>query len=96
MVVFTTSHIGRNARTKKVIAFVMTNIRPTNADRLLNNWNCFDMSKFDIKVFRKDGTPVTSLDAMPIQELKQIRFELLVAAGHIKQRIYDLTGEELF
>lgn len=43
MVVFTTSHIGRNARTKKVIAFVMTNIRRTNADRLLNNWNCFDM-----------------------------------------------------
>ena len=54
------------------------------------------MSKFDIKVFRKDGTPVTSLDAMPIQELEQIRFELLVAAGHIKQRIYDITGEELF
>ena len=21
----------------------MTNIRPTNADQLLNNWNCFDM-----------------------------------------------------
>lgn len=58
--------------------------------------NFFDMSKFEIKVFRDDGTPVTSLDAMPIQELKQIRFELLVAAGQIKQRIYDLTGEELF
>lgn len=54
------------------------------------------MSKFEIKVFRNDGTPVTSLDAMPIQELKQIRFELLVAAGRIKQRIYDSTGEELF
>ena len=52
--------------------------------------------KFEIKVFKIDGTPITSLDAMPIDELKQIRFELLVAAGHVKNRIYELTGEELF
>ena len=52
--------------------------------------------KFEIKVFKIDGTPITSLDAMPIDELKQIRFELLVAAGHIKQRIFDITGEKMF
>ena len=45
MVVITTYHTGRNAHTKKVIASVMTNIRRTNADRLLNNWNCFDMAR---------------------------------------------------
>ena len=28
----------------------MTNIRPTNAERLLNNWNCFDMLKEEIKL----------------------------------------------
>lgn len=52
--------------------------------------------KFEIKVFKIDGTPIKSLDAMPIDELKQIRFELLVAAGQIKNRIYEQTGEELF
>lgn len=96
MVVFTTSHIGRNARTKKVIASVMTNIRRTNADRLLNNWNCFDMRHVIIsfKFQFSDGRPA-ALEELDIKELKQLRFRLLVEAGKIKQRVFDLTGEEL-
>lgn len=41
-----------------------------------------------------DGRPV-SYEELSIKELKQLRFRLLVEAGKIKQRIFDLTGEEL-
>ena len=33
------------------------------------------------------------LDELEVTQLKQIRFRLLVEAGKIKQKIYDLTGE---
>lgn len=41
-----------------------------------------------------DGRPV-ALEELDIKELKQLRFRLLVEAGKIKQRVFDLTGEEL-
>lgn len=41
-----------------------------------------------------DGKPV-ALEEMNVTELKQLRFRLLVEAGKIKNRIYELTGEEL-
>ena len=47
-----------------------------------------------IKTQLSDGRPVT-LEEMDVKELKQLRFRLLVEAGKIKQRIFDLTGEEL-
>ena len=70
MVVFTTSHIGRNALIKKVIASVMTNIRPTNADRLLNNWNCFDIAMKII--YRKDELGGWLLTYCPRDVFQQI------------------------
>ena len=47
MDVFTTFRSERNALTKKVIAFVMTNIRLNKGDQMLNNWNCFNMCKMN-------------------------------------------------
>lgn len=41
-----------------------------------------------------DGKPV-ALEEMNVKELKQLRFRLLAEAGKIKNRIYELTGEEL-
>ena len=52
MDVFTTFRTERNAPTKKVIAFVMTNIRLNKGDQPLNNWNCFNMPT---KVFTMMG-----------------------------------------
>ena len=74
----------------------MTNIRPINADRLLNNWNYFNMRHVIIlfKFQFSDGRPAT-LEELDVKELKQLRFRLLVEAGKIKQRVFDLTGEEL-
>lgn len=47
-----------------------------------------------IKFQYSDGKPV-KLEEMDAKELKQLRFRLLVEAGKIKQRVFDLTGEEL-
>lgn len=47
-----------------------------------------------INVQYSDGIPV-KLEEMDAKELKQLRFRLLVEAGKIKQRVFDLTGEEL-
>lgn len=41
-----------------------------------------------------DGTPV-AMEELTAKELKQLRFHLLAKAGKIKNRIFDLTGEEL-
>ena len=41
-----------------------------------------------------DGRPV-ALEDLDAKELKQLRFRLLVEAGKIKQRVFNLTGEEL-
>ena len=41
-----------------------------------------------------DGRPA-SLEELDVKELKQLRFRLLIEAGKIKQRVFDLTGEEL-
>ena len=41
-----------------------------------------------------DGQPA-KLEEMDAKELKQLRFRLLAEAGKIKNRIFDLTGEEL-
>ena len=41
-----------------------------------------------------DGRPA-AFEELDIKELKQLRFRLLVEAGKIKQRVFDLTGEEL-
>lgn len=41
-----------------------------------------------------DGRPA-ALEELDIKELKQLRFRLLVEAGKIKQRVFELTGEEL-
>ena len=41
-----------------------------------------------------DGRPV-AFEELDVKELKQLRFRLLVEAGKIKQRVFDLTGEEL-
>ena len=35
------------------------------------------------------------LEELDVQQLKNIRFRLLVEVGKIKQRVFDLTGEEL-
>ena len=43
---------------------------------------------------RSDGRPI-SLEQLNAKELKQLRFRLLVEAGKIKQRVFDMTGEEL-
>lgn len=47
-----------------------------------------------INVQYSDGQPA-KLEEMNTKELKQLRFRLLVEAGKIKQRVFDLTGEEL-
>lgn len=47
-----------------------------------------------INVHYSDGKPV-KLEEMDAKQLKQLRFRLLVEAGRIKQRVFDLTGEEL-
>ena len=47
-----------------------------------------------IKFQYSDGKPAR-LEEMNAKELKQLRFRLLVEAGKIKQRVFDLTGEEL-
>lgn len=47
-----------------------------------------------INVQYSDGEPA-KLEEMDAKELKQLRFRLLVEAGKIKQRVFDLTGEEL-
>lgn len=36
-----------------------------------------------------------AVEDLSVKQLKQLRFRLLVEAGKIKQRIFDLTGEEL-
>ena len=35
------------------------------------------------------------LEELDVMQLKNVRFRLLVEAGKIKQRVFDLTGEEL-
>lgn len=35
------------------------------------------------------------LEELNVIQLKNVRFRLLVEAGKIKQRVFDLTGEEL-
>ena len=35
------------------------------------------------------------LEELDVKQLKNVRFRLLVEAGKIKQRVFDLTGEEL-
>lgn len=35
------------------------------------------------------------LEELNVLQLKNVRFRLLVEAGKIKQRVFDLTGEEL-
>ena len=47
-----------------------------------------------INVQYSDGKSA-KLEEMDVKELKQLRFRLLVEAGKIIQRIFDLTGEEL-
>lgn len=61
-----------------------------------NTKNYFDMRHviIQINIQYSDGKPAT-LEEMDAKELKQLRFRLLVEAGKIKQRIFDLTGEEL-
>ena len=41
-----------------------------------------------------DGRPA-AYEELNTKELKQLRFRLLVEAGKIKKRVFDLTGEEL-
>lgn len=62
----------------------------------MDNWNCFNMRHviIQINVQYSDGKPA-KLEEMDAKELKQLRFRLLVEAGKIKQRVFDLTGEEL-
>lgn len=38
---------------------------------------------------------VIPLEELDVKQLKNVRFRLLVEAGKIKQRVFDLTGEEL-
>ena len=47
-----------------------------------------------IKFQYSNGEPA-KLEEMDAKELKQLRFRLLVEAGKINQRVFDLTGEEL-
>lgn len=47
-----------------------------------------------IKFQFSDGRPA-ALEELDVKELKQLRFRLLVEAGKIKNRIYELNGEEL-
>lgn len=57
--------------------------------------NCFDMGKrvyISLKIEDENGKFIP-LDELEVAQLKQIRFRLLVEAGKIKQKIYDLTGE---
>lgn len=57
--------------------------------------NCFDMGKrvnISLKIEDENGKFIP-LDELEVTQLKQIRFRLLVEAGKIKQKIYDLTGE---
>lgn len=35
------------------------------------------------------------LEELDVKQLKSLRFRLLVEAGKIKQRVFDLTGEGL-
>ena len=57
--------------------------------------NCFGMGKrvnISLKIEDENGKFIP-LDELEVTQLKQIRFRLLVEAGKIKQKIYDLTGE---
>lgn len=47
-----------------------------------------------INVKYSDGKPA-KLEEMDAKELKQLRFRLLVEAGKIKNRIFELTGKDV-
>ena len=47
-----------------------------------------------INVQYSDGKPA-KLEEMDAKELKQLRFRLLVEAGKIKNRIFELTGKDV-